>query len=125
MTTDQPNYTPVTPPVPRTTPNGLGRALHALFVGDTPSPLAGTVDDLRGSYRYARQGDWCAPDREFARRDGSTGRRPTLIRRLGCVYCVTFAWSFRVVADLVGWVGDRPGRLAAAIALTWLFVAFI
>lgn len=93
-------------PVPARAP----ARLWAVLVGAVPSVWSEPPTAPSALVRYARDGEWCAPE--------AVGWR-----RVGQAYCVLVAIPASVVAYLLAWLVQRPGRVFAAgllALIVWL-----
>ncbi|AEH08760.1 hypothetical protein FsymDg_1275 [Candidatus Protofrankia datiscae] len=90
--------------MPTETRMRAARRLWDVAIGELPSVWSEPPAEPAALVRYARDGDWCAPE--------ATGWR-----RAGQVYCALVAIPVSVVLYVAAWLVQRPGRLAAAAAL--------
>lgn len=76
----------------------------SVAVGDLPSVWSEAPATPAGLVRYARDGEWCAPD-------------SARLRGAGRAYCWAVAIPVSVLAYVAAWVVQRPARLAAVVLL--------
>lgn len=83
----------------------------SVAVGDLPSVWSEAPATPAELVRYARDGEWCAPD-------------STRLRGAGQAYSWAVAIPASVLAYVAAWVVQRPGRLAAVVLLLVVLALF-
>lgn len=86
------------------------KPVWAVAVGDRPSLWSQAPTTGPELIRYARDAEWCAPDRTF-------------VRWLGRAYCVVIAIPFSTIAYLAAWIVQRPGRFGSFLLLCAIVTA--